>query len=794
MASASAAQPVRAASTGGMGGAALDPGSPARGDSGSSFLAEYREQVEAQDAGAVEVVRKRFMNDDQYVGGWKNGKPSGSGRYVWADGSSYEGEWLHGLKHGRGRYAWGSGATYDGEWMDGCMQGVGTHTSPDGTRYEGSWVKDVKHGLGRKDYPNGDTFEGLWRNGMSDGPGRYQWADGSEYSGEWHAGEMSGHGTFVWANGDRYDGEWRDSHEHGHGIFTWADTSVYDGEWRDGVKHGRGIFYPAGVGPNKAQRSKDANRAKRLAKGRSYSAGVVVSEQLRELPRNLPRRRRKKGKRMLYTSLSGNERLGETVYKGHRSYELMVNLQLGIRHSVGRLAARGAPSEVVGSDFRAKVKVSFPRTGGPTTPPHSSGDFKWKDYCPAVFQELRALFGVDTGDYMLSVCGDKALSQMGSPGKSGSVFFISDDDRFIIKTMRKHECKLLMEMLPRYHAHVRKYPQTLLTRFLGMYRVKPSGGRNVRFVVMGNLFCTDLRIHRRYDLKGSTQGRLTAPDKQLKSTTILKDLDLPVVFKMEATWREKLMRQMVHDCHLLERCRVMDYSLLLGIASSLERVLEVDHRRDLGVDPRRVDPAPRALPRHELVKVVTARPQRSHTLRPLPGADGGTDALAHAFGHGRVELGVNMAAVAVPPDHRTQRNRRRRVLGSGAVSSFSDTEAGVDEGDEEGDEDNDPAVRDCVLYFGVIDFLRAAPSREARATRERGPSSCLPRDALADACGPRACSLAARVPCAQTEEYNTQKQAENVFKSIIHDGRTISAVDPVRYSRRFQEFMRSKFV
>ena len=74
MASASAAQPVRAASTGGMGGAALDPGSPARGDSGSSFLAEYREQVEAQDAGAVEVVRKRFMNDDQYVGGWKNGK------------------------------------------------------------------------------------------------------------------------------------------------------------------------------------------------------------------------------------------------------------------------------------------------------------------------------------------------------------------------------------------------------------------------------------------------------------------------------------------------------------------------------------------------------------------------------------------------------------------------------------------------------------------------------------------------------------------------------------------------
>jgi hypothetical protein len=28
---------------------------------------------------------------------------------------------------------------------------------------------------------------------------------------------------------------------------------------------------------------------------------------------------------------------------------------------------------------------------------------------------------------------------------------------------------------------------------------------------MGNLFCTDLAVHRRYDLKGSTLGRYTPP-------------------------------------------------------------------------------------------------------------------------------------------------------------------------------------------------------------------------------------------------------------------------------------------
>ena len=36
-----------------------------------------------------------------------------------------------------------------------------------------------------------------------------------------------------------------------------------------------------------------------------------------------------------------------------------------------------------------------------------------------------------------SFAGDQALRELPSPGKSGSVFFLSADDKFIIKTMRK---------------------------------------------------------------------------------------------------------------------------------------------------------------------------------------------------------------------------------------------------------------------------------------------------------------------------------------------------------------------
>lgn len=37
------------------------------------------------------------------------------------------------------------------------------------------------------------------------------------------------------------------------------------------------------------------------------------------------------------------------------------------------------------------------------------------------------------------------------------------------------------------------------------------------------------------------------------------------------------------------------------------------------------------------------------------------------------------------------------------------------------------------------------------------------------------------------------KRVEHRFKSLVHDGRTISAVSPVTYSRRFQAFLLNIF-
>ncbi|EEE58735.1 hypothetical protein OsJ_10218 [Oryza sativa Japonica Group] len=242
----------------------------------------------------------------------------------------------------------------------------------------------------------------------------------------------------------------------------------------------------------------------------------------------------------------------EAIRKGHRSYSLMLNLQLGISYSVGKSSALPF-QKLAASDFdpREKVWTRFPPEGSKFTPPHHSVDFRWKDYCPAVFRHLRKLFGVDPAEYMLAICGNDTLRELASPGKSGSCFFITQDDRFMIKTVKKSEVKVLIRMLRSYYEHVRQYKSTLLTRFYGTHCIKQAG-------------CP--KIHRRFDLKGSSHGRtIDKTERKIDETTTLKDLDLQYAFRLQRFWYEELMKQIQMDCTFLETQGIMDYSLLLGV-------------------------------------------------------------------------------------------------------------------------------------------------------------------------------------------------------------------------------------
>lgn len=83
---------------------------------------------------------------------------------------------------------------------------------------------------------------------------------------------------------------------------------------------------------------------------------------------------------------------------------------------------------------------------------------------------------------------------------------------------------------------------------------------------MGNLFCSEYRIHKRFDLKGSSHGRTIDKDEgEIDETTTLKDLDLKYVFRLETSWFHAFINQIDIDCEFLEAERIMDYSLLIGL-------------------------------------------------------------------------------------------------------------------------------------------------------------------------------------------------------------------------------------
>ncbi|RMZ83515.1 hypothetical protein DV737_g1624, partial [Chaetothyriales sp. CBS 132003] len=220
------------------------------------------------------------------------------------------------------------------------------------------------------------------------------------------------------------------------------------------------------------------------------------------------------------------------------------------------------------ADFDAKHKFSFDVTGNELTP-SAKYDFKFKDYAPWVFRHLRAIFGLDPADYLMSLTSKYILSELGSPGKSGSFFYFSRDYKYIIKTIHHAEHKLLRKILRDYYRHVLDNPNTLISQIYGLHRVKIPYGRKIHFLVMNNLFPPHRDIHQTFDLKGSTIGRDYGEENLAGNPrATLKDLNWlrrGYHLEFDPAIKEIFINQLKRDVALLQRLHIMDYSLLVGI-------------------------------------------------------------------------------------------------------------------------------------------------------------------------------------------------------------------------------------
>ncbi|KAG6596498.1 Phosphatidylinositol 4-phosphate 5-kinase 9, partial [Cucurbita argyrosperma subsp. sororia] len=604
------------------------------------------ETVHTSESARFRVGELLLVNGELYSGSLLGNIPEGTGKYVWSDGCIYEGEWRRGMRHGNGKIRFPSGAVYEGEFSGGYMHGTGTYTGPDNLVYKGRWKLNLKHGLGYQVYPNGDIFEGSWMQGTPEGPGKYTWVNGNVYLGNMKAGAMSGKGTLTWINGDSFEGKLVER----------------------GLKDGKGSFYPKGSRlPAGQEIYLKALRKKGLLPDSRKQNHAHIHHAISGDMGNFKVGENQQSSRVTSDKLSKGSLLNLEQYRSKNvSLERRWSLEVSIEKVLGHDSSSGLSDyEMGGNFFLTIIKKSKTKTekklvkevnkpGEMIIKGHRSYDLMLS--LQLGIRNLREMFKIDAADYMMSICGNDALRELSSPGKS------------------------------------------------------------------------ELRIHRRFDLKGSSLGR-SADKVEIDENTILKDLDLNYSFYLEPTWREALLKQIEIDSKFLEVQNIMDYSLLLGVhyrapqqpqshlsynrsmrADGLGILAEDDPFEDISTYPQGLV----LVPRIDDDSVVVGSHIRGSRLRASSAAgDGEVDLLLPGTARLQIQLGVNMPA------------RAEQIPGKEEKQMFHE-------------------AYDVVLYLGIIDIL---------------------------------------------QEYNMSKKIEHAYKSLQFDSISISSVDPTFYSQRFLQFI-----
>nr|XP_033787223.1 phosphatidylinositol 5-phosphate 4-kinase type-2 alpha isoform X2 [Geotrypetes seraphini]XP_033787224.1 phosphatidylinositol 5-phosphate 4-kinase type-2 alpha isoform X2 [Geotrypetes seraphini] len=244
-------------------------------------------------------------------------------------------------------------------------------------------------------------------------------------------------------------------------------------------------------------------------------------------------------------------------------------------------------------DFKAysKIKVDNHLFNKENMPSH----FKFKEYCPMVFRNLRERFGIDDQDFQNSLTKSAPLAN-DSQARSGARFHTSCDKRYVIKTITSEDVAEMHNILKKYHQFIVEcHGNTLLPQFLGMYRLNVDGVENY-MIVTRNVFSHRLSVYRKYDLKGSTVAREASGKEKAKELPTYKDNDfindgqkIYIDENNKKMFREKLKK----DVEFLAQLKLMDYSLLVGI-HDIDRAEQedVESEENDGEDEGESDGAP----------------------------------------------------------------------------------------------------------------------------------------------------------------------------------------------------------
>lgn len=148
------------------------------------------------------------------------------------------------------------------------------------------------------------------------------------------------------------------------------------------------------------------------------------------------------------------------LFFGHENWNLMMNMLIGFRAGLKKLLFKDKLIEI---DYNHQVRhdinnVTF------TNSFDKKNEFIMYEVAPYIFEDIRKIMGATAESYMKSIgpeniLGDLLLgslttmTELASTGKSGSLFFLTQDSKYYVKTISITEFNKACAMLKDYHTH-----------------------------------------------------------------------------------------------------------------------------------------------------------------------------------------------------------------------------------------------------------------------------------------------------------------------------------------------------